>query len=112
MLQNSRVTPFTVFELLKENQLGGKGKINHPPPTHIRVQYYEGFAAAVMKAFGSYNVVQRACCRGFHADGGERFHMSIELKSSRLWGPVKEKVYAGYNVSLNFKTESYRYVAA
>ena len=30
MLQNSRVTAFTVFELLKENQLGG-GKITPPP---------------------------------------------------------------------------------
>ena len=44
-----------------------------------------------MKAFGSSNVVQWACCRGFHADRGEHVHMSIELKSSRLWGPVKKK---------------------
>ena len=33
MLQNSRVTVFTVFELLRENQLGGV-KL---PPTQIRV---------------------------------------------------------------------------
>ena len=31
MLQNSRVTAFIVFELLRENQLGG-GKITPPPP--------------------------------------------------------------------------------
>ena len=31
MLQNSRVTAFFVFELLRENQLGG---YNYPPPTH------------------------------------------------------------------------------
>ena len=30
MLQDDRVTAFTVFELLKENQLGG-GKITPPP---------------------------------------------------------------------------------
>ena len=37
MLQNSRVTAFTVLELLRENQLGG-GKITPPPhPTQIRV---------------------------------------------------------------------------
>ena len=38
MLQNSRATAFTVFELLRENQLGG-GKITlSPPPTpRIRV---------------------------------------------------------------------------
>ena len=35
MLQNSRVTAFTVFKLLRENQL--EDKIT-PPPTHIRVK--------------------------------------------------------------------------
>ena len=38
MLQNSRVTAFTVFELLRENQLKGGGvKLTHPP-TKIRVK--------------------------------------------------------------------------
>ena len=34
MLQNSRVTAFTVSELLRENQYkqGGGGKITPPPP--------------------------------------------------------------------------------
>ena len=32
MLQNSRVTAFIVFELLRENQRGGGGKITPPPP--------------------------------------------------------------------------------
>ena len=36
MLQNSRVTAFTVFELLRENQLGGKIT---PLPTQIRVKH-------------------------------------------------------------------------
>ena len=37
MLQNSRVAAFTVFELLKEKQVGGS---NYPPPssTQIRVK--------------------------------------------------------------------------
>ena len=38
MLQNSRVTAFTVFELLRENQLGGK--ITPPPPFQIRVKCF------------------------------------------------------------------------
>ena len=38
MLQNSRVTVFTVFELLRESQLGGGGKIT-PSPSQIRVKY-------------------------------------------------------------------------
>ena len=37
MLQNSRVTAFTVDELLRENQLGGGVKL---PSTHIRVKGY------------------------------------------------------------------------
>ena len=37
MLQNSRVTAFTVFELLRENQL--EGKITPLPPTQIRVKF-------------------------------------------------------------------------
>ena len=35
MLQNSRVTAFTIFELLRENQMGGGGggvKLPKPPP--------------------------------------------------------------------------------
>ena len=39
MLQNARVTAFTVTELLRENQQGGGGgKITLPPPTQIRVK--------------------------------------------------------------------------
>ena len=35
MLQNARVTAFTVSELLRENQLEGGDKITPPPPpTH------------------------------------------------------------------------------
>ena len=38
MLQNSKVTAFTIFELLKENQLGGKITPPPLPPfTQIRV---------------------------------------------------------------------------
>ena len=36
MLQNSRVTAFTVFELLRENQLGS-GSVKLPPLSQIRV---------------------------------------------------------------------------
>ena len=42
MLQNARVTAFTVSELLRENQLEGGDKIPPPPPpythTPIRVK--------------------------------------------------------------------------
>lgn len=45
----------------------------------------------MVEAFGSSNEIERECCREFYADGGEHFHMSIKLKSSRLLGPVTKK---------------------
>ena len=48
----------------------------------------------------------------FHVDGGEYFHMLIKFKSSRLRGSVKEKFMQDYNVSINCKTKSCRYVSA
>ena len=41
ILQNAKVTPFTVSELLRENQQrGGESKITSspPPPTHTQVR--------------------------------------------------------------------------
>ena len=39
MLQNSRVTAFTAFELLLENQLGGGGvKLPTPPRLELKVR--------------------------------------------------------------------------
>ena len=42
----------------------------------------ESFAAAVVEAYGSSNVVEWAHGKEFHADGGENFHMLIKFKSS------------------------------
>ena len=40
MLQNARVVPSTVSELLRENQQGGKGKITpHPDRVNIIEKY-------------------------------------------------------------------------
>ena len=54
MLQNSRVTVFTVFELLRENKLGG-GKITSPP-THIRVNM--SVILLKIKLFARINVIK------------------------------------------------------
>ena len=40
MLQNTRVTAFTVSVLLRENQQGGGVKLPPPPPTKIRVNAF------------------------------------------------------------------------
>ena len=53
----------------------------------------ESFAQAVVKAFSSGHVVEWACCKEFHEDRGENFHMSIKFSLSRLWGG-KEKAFA------------------
>ena len=39
MLQNARITAFTVSELLRGNQLAGGGKFTPLPATQIRVKY-------------------------------------------------------------------------
>ena len=41
MLQNSRVTTFTVFELLRENQVQGKITPSHLPAPQIRVKSFK-----------------------------------------------------------------------
>ena len=69
----------------------------------------ESFAKAVVKAMGSCHVVEWACCKEFHKDRGEHFHMPIRFISSRLWGPVKKTFLHDY-VSLHFQTKSYGYV--
>ena len=69
----------------------------------------ESFAKAVVEAMGSCHVVEWACCKVFHKDRGEHFHMSIRFISSRLWGPVKKTFLHDY-VSLHFQTKSYGYV--
>ena len=38
MLQNPRITTFTVSELLRENQQGGGDKINPPPTTTTQIR--------------------------------------------------------------------------
>ena len=50
MLQNARVTTFTVFELLRESQLRG-GKII--PPTQISVKYWVLVIIFLVRSFGS-----------------------------------------------------------
>ena len=49
MLQISRVKTFTVFELLRENQLRGGVKLFPPPPTQIRVKL-SGLEAVVQNS--------------------------------------------------------------
>ena len=70
------------------------------------------FAEAVVVAFGSTQVVEWACCREPHKDGGVHYHMSISFRSSRRWGPVKRHFLENHDVSLNFTEDTCGYVAA
>ena len=55
MLQNPRITTFTVSELLRENQQGGGDKINLPPPpptpTQIRANDISRVLQKLLKYF-------------------------------------------------------------
>ena len=53
MLQNSRVTAFTVFELLRENQLGGGVKL--PPPPLLRLGLISLLAPFSRSYFPQFN---------------------------------------------------------
>ena len=70
------------------------------------------FAEAIVAAFGPDKVKEWACCHENHQDGGAHYHMSINLKSSRRWGPVKRAFLSMYGVSLHFSIKTFGYVAA
>ena len=52
MLQNARVTAFTVSKLLRENQQGVKSP-PHPNPTQIRVKFNLGMRGCGMRSGNS-----------------------------------------------------------
>ena len=70
MLQSARVTAFTVFVLLRENQHGGGGGVKlppspPPPPTQIRVKHQ------------FHKMVKHTCLSAFE------YSVGLELKGFR-----------------------------
>ena len=57
MLQNTRAIAFTVFELLRKNQLGGRVKL--PPHTQIRVKNYKSSKKMIESFFNIDNFKSR-----------------------------------------------------
>ena len=53
MLQNDKVTVFTVSELLTENQQGGGGEFFTPPHSQIRVKH-----GPILSNNNSYNILR------------------------------------------------------
>ena len=57
MLQNVRIVAFTVSELFRENQHGGRGgvKLLPPPPhTQIRIKKHNQFESLVLASYCYY----------------------------------------------------------
>ena len=52
----------------------------------------EDFANKVITAFDSVGaqIIQWACCRESHQDGGIHYHMAIKLDKPRRWLQVKK----------------------
>ena len=67
------------------------------------------FAEAIVAVFGLDKVKEWACCCENHQDGGEHYHMSINLKSSRRWGPVKRTFLSMF---MHFSIKTFGYVSA
>ena len=58
MLQNARVTAFTVSELLQENQKGGMG-VKLPPPTHTHTHTHTHTPIRVMSQKSDISMVKK-----------------------------------------------------
>ena len=78
----------------------------------------DSFANAVLRAFDPTpaRVVQYACSRESHADGGMHYHMAIKLDRNQRWLRVKRSLEAAHNIVVNFRGThpnyytAYRYV--
>ena len=76
----------------------------------------KSFAECVLTAFNEgeskVKVVEWACCRENHADGGQHYHMSIKLDGSRRWNPIKSFISQRYGIEVHFSAQHCGYVAA
>ena len=82
MLQNSRVTALTVFELLRENQLGGNFTPPPPSPTQIRVKC-SFFLLQDLEVENLYLHVLNAVCDLFLA-GGVFISIVFDIEPKKL----------------------------
>ena len=81
MLQNARVTAFTVFELLRESQLGeGGGGKSPPPPTEIRVKKFGKYFSVIR--FGNTPKIEKLTSTRFPKNHANSFIILILLKDT------------------------------
>ena len=85
-----------------------------------KVDSREHFAEIVANAFnhgGEFNrVVQWACCKEFHQNGGAHYHLALKLDSNYRWKQVKFKIMFKHGISVHFQNfstgyhDAYQYV--
>ena len=86
MLQNARVTAFSVFELLRESQLRGGGGVGTmpgappPPPTEIRVKKYGKYFSVIR--FGNTPKIEKLTLTTFPKNHANSFIILILLKDT------------------------------
>ena len=57
MLQNSRVTAFTVSKLLRENQQGEGGEVKLPPTHTLRLELIRFYYISLLQGYGKTSKV-------------------------------------------------------
>lgn len=74
----------------------------------------EDFASKVANAFNSVGarIIQWACCREYHQDGGMHYHMAIKLDRPRRWLQVKNTIEAEHGIIVHFSATHANYYSA
>ena len=74
------------------------------------------FSEIILEAFNSASysrrIVQWACCKEEHADGGKHYHLAILFSSSCHWLAIKNAVQQAHGISLHFSLQHIGYSTA
>lgn len=83
----------------------------------VRYPTCKDFTDSVLEAFScgsSKSTVQQwaTCMEKHEMTGGYHYHMCVKLSATRRWKPVFEYLYKNFQISVNFSSKSYGYLAA
>ena len=72
----------------------------------------ENFAHIVKEKFEEAHVLQWACCRELHRDGGYHFHMCIKLNKIKRWLAIKQLIHEEHDIVVHFSSTHTDYYSA